>query len=115
VCGPAFCILVCGIATHPVRRPKDGTPFRFRPRQRPPPQQENTELREPCSARPAHMPVMTSPALRLRYPQDGRAGPVPLQNVSRSFPVGQDGGIIGQNGSAGISLSKEQFGDLISD
>jgi hypothetical protein len=32
-----------------------------------------------------------SPGLRLRYPQDGGAGPVPLQNVSGRVPVGQDG------------------------
>jgi hypothetical protein len=55
----------------------------------------------------SHPSDTASPGLRLRYPQEGGAGPVQLQNVPRSFPVGQEGGIIGQNGSAGISLSKE--------
>jgi hypothetical protein len=44
-----------------------------------------------------------SPGLRLRYPQDGGAGPVPLQNVSGSVPVGQDG----KNYGGGLKVGDE--------
>jgi hypothetical protein len=93
----------------------DCTPFRFRPR-------HLSGIRAALTSGAVQCPSGTharngkgepldtvSPGLRLRYPQDGGAGPVPLQNVSRSFPVGQDGASMGEVWSAGMNLSEEKY------
>jgi hypothetical protein len=117
VCGPAFCNFSMWpshtpcpafLKTAPVPLPSPAAPLTAARKRRTPGAVQcpsGTHARngkgEPLSA--------ASPGLRSRYPQDGGTGPVPLQNVSRSVPVGQDAGEYGGGLKVGDELWRRKM------